>query len=124
MPGFEDATLDMLEAICRSCEIFEELVAPTNWPQILSQLTLITVKLSPLQHYMVSISRWLRPVGVLGGAQTYGGAGFPGVADLAVQEMLQSSNMGLSLLPLLTRGVNMPLTYMVQKSKKMPTYPT
>ena len=41
----------------------------------------------------------------LGGSQQYEGSGFPGVVDLAVQEMLQSANMSLSLLPLLTKGV-------------------
>ena len=41
----------------------------------------------------------------LSGAVEYGGSGFPSVVDVAVQEMLQSANMGLSLLPLLTRGV-------------------
>jgi alkylation response protein AidB-like acyl-CoA dehydrogenase len=41
----------------------------------------------------------------LSGAVQYDGSGFPGVVDLAVQEMLQSANMGLSLLPMLTRGV-------------------
>ena len=41
----------------------------------------------------------------LGGSKDYDGSGFPGVVDLAVQEMLQSANMSLSLLPLLTKGV-------------------
>jgi alkylation response protein AidB-like acyl-CoA dehydrogenase len=34
----------------------------------------------------------------------YGGAGFPWVSAIAVQEMLTSANMGLSLCPLLTQG--------------------
>jgi alkylation response protein AidB-like acyl-CoA dehydrogenase len=41
----------------------------------------------------------------LSGSTDYDGSGFPGVVDVAVQEMLQSANMGLSLLPMLTRGV-------------------
>jgi alkylation response protein AidB-like acyl-CoA dehydrogenase len=41
----------------------------------------------------------------LSGATEYGGAGFPVVIDAVVQEMLQSSNVGFSLLPTLTRGV-------------------
>ena len=34
----------------------------------------------------------------------YGGAGFPWISAIAVQEMLTSANMGLSLCPLLTQG--------------------
>ena len=41
----------------------------------------------------------------MSGSTDYDGSGFPGVVDVAVQEMLQSANMGLSLLPMLTRGV-------------------
>ena len=38
MPGFEDASEDMVAAILPD-KILEQVVAPTNWPSILSQLT-------------------------------------------------------------------------------------
>ena len=107
MPGFEDCSADMVEAVLpEAAKFFEDIVAPTNWPADTQPAHLhkgevvTATALEGVYQQMVEAG-WCS----LGGAQKYGGAGFPGVVDLAVQEMLQSSNMGLSLLPLLTRGV-------------------
>ena len=107
MPVFEDAGIDMVEAILpEAAKFFEELVAPTNWPAntepayLKDNEVVTSAALEGVYQQMVEAG-WCS----LSGAQKYGGAGFPGVVDLAVQEMLQSANMGLSLLPMLTRGV-------------------
>jgi alkylation response protein AidB-like acyl-CoA dehydrogenase len=107
MPGFEDTGIDMVEAILpEAAKFFEELVAPTNWPAntqpayLKDNEVVTSAALEGVYQQMVEAG-WCS----LSGAQKYGGAGFPGVVDLAVQEMLQSANMGLSLLPMLTRGV-------------------
>src|SRR5262245_26970735 len=48
----------------------------------------------------------------------YGGGGFPWIAAIAVQEMLTSANMALSLCPLLTQGAIEALTHHGSESQK------
>jgi len=107
MPGFEDASSEMVEAILpEAAKFFEEIVAPTNWPAntqpayLQDERVITSPALDGVYQQMVEAG-WCS----ISGAQQYGGAGFPNVVDLAVQEMLQSANMGFSLLPMLTRGV-------------------
>ena len=107
LPGFEDVGMEMVEAILpEAAKFFENIVAPTN---------LETDKQgTELNNGEVNVAPAIRGLGAqmaesgwtgLGGSRQYEGSGFPGVIDLAVQEMLQSANMSLSLLPLLTKGV-------------------
>jgi len=107
MPGFEDASSEMVEAILpEAAKFFEEIVAPTNWPAntqpayLQDEQVITSPALDGVYSQMVEAG-WCS----ISGAQQYGGAGFPNVVDLAVQEMLQSANLGFSLLPMLTRGV-------------------
>jgi len=107
LPGFEDAGRDMVDVVLpEAARFFEEIVAPTNpegdkHPAVLKDGEVITSPgLDPIYRQMVEAG-WC----CLNGDSRYGGAGFPSVVDLAVQEMLQSANVGFSLLPMLTRGV-------------------
>ncbi len=107
LPGFEEASRDMVDSVLpEAAKFFEEIVAPTNpegdkHPAVLKDGEVVTSPgLDPIYRQMVEAG-WC----CLNGDSRYGGAGFPSVVDLAVQEMLQSANVGFSLLPMLTRGV-------------------
>jgi alkylation response protein AidB-like acyl-CoA dehydrogenase len=107
MPGYEEASEDMLAAILpEAAKFFEQIVAPTNWPSntqpayLQNNQVITSPALDGVYQQMVEAG-WCS----LSGATEFGGAGFPVVIDAVVQEMLQSSNVGFSLLPTLTRGV-------------------
>jgi len=107
MPGFEDASRDMVDVVLpEAAKFFEDVVAPTNHeadkhPAFLKDGEVVTSPgLDPIYRQMVDAG-WC----CLNGDSNYGGAGFPSVVDLAVQEMLQTANCGFSLLPMLSRGV-------------------
>ena len=107
MPGYEEASEDMVAAILpEAAKFFEQIVAPTNWPSntqpayLQNNQVITSPALDGVYQQMVEAG-WCS----LSGATEFGGAGFPVVIDAVVQEMLQSSNVGFSLLPTLTRGV-------------------
>jgi alkylation response protein AidB-like acyl-CoA dehydrogenase len=89
-----------------AAKFFEQVVAPTNWPSntqpayLKDDQVITSPALDSVYQQMVEAG-WCS----LSGATEYGGAGFPVVIDAVVQEMLQSANLGFSLLPTLTRGV-------------------
>ena len=107
MPGFEEASRDMVDVVLpEAAKFFEDVVAPTNHetdknPAFLKDGEVVTSPgLDSIYRQMVEAG-WC----CLNGDSNYGGAGFPSVVDLAVQEMLQTANCGFSLLPMLSRGV-------------------
>jgi alkylation response protein AidB-like acyl-CoA dehydrogenase len=107
MPGYEEASEEMVAAILpEAAKFFEQIVAPTNWPSntqpayLQNNQVITSPALDGVYQQMVEAG-WCS----LSGATEFGGAGFPVVIDAVVQEMLQSSNVGFSLLPTLTRGV-------------------
>jgi len=107
LPGYEDVGSDMLLAIMpEAAKFFEQVVAPTNsvadaqMTHLVDGEVVTAPVLDGVYEQMIGAG-WCG----LSGSTQYGGSGFPGVVDVVVQEMLQSANMGLSLLPMLSRGV-------------------
>jgi alkylation response protein AidB-like acyl-CoA dehydrogenase len=120
MPGYEDASEEMVAAILpEAAKFFEQVVAPTNWPSntqpayLQNNQVITSPALDGVYQQMVEAG-WCS----LSGATEFGGAGFPVVIDAVVQEMLQSSNVGFSLLPTLTRGVIHALNLYGSESQK------
>jgi 3-(methylsulfanyl)propanoyl-CoA dehydrogenase len=105
--GFEDAGLEMLESILpEAARFMEEVVAPTNQASNQQGTTVKDGQVIPPPALDGVYSQYAEAGWVsLNGDPQYGGAGFPQLADMAVQEMLQSANLSFGLMPLLTNGV-------------------
>ena len=106
-PGYEDASLEMVaELLPEAAKFFENEVAPSNQPcdnqgsHVNDGKVSVPDSIEAL-HPKLLESGWL----TLSAKPEYGGSGFPNLIGLAVNEMLQSSNVAYSLLSLLTQGV-------------------
>ncbi len=93
-------------ALDESARFVVDLVAPTNFPgdvegSVWHEDGTVTTPPGLIEAYNQYVEQgW----GAVAFDPAYGGAGFPWVVGLALQEMLTSGNMAFSLCPLLTQG--------------------
>ncbi len=107
LPGFEHADLETVVGLLEECADFmAKVVAPTNrigdtqGAQRQADGSVVLPDAFRKAYSAYVDSGW----GSIPFPEEFGGGGFPSTVGLAIQEMLQSSNMAFALCPLLTQG--------------------
>ncbi|MDA8259373.1 MAG: acyl-CoA dehydrogenase [Betaproteobacteria bacterium] len=106
LPGYEEATRDVVEAILdESAKFTGGVLDPLNYSGDQEGATWADKSVTMPKGFKEAYAQFVdNGWNALGGNPEHGGQGLPKVVSAAVQEMWKSSNMAFSLCPLLTLG--------------------
>jgi alkylation response protein AidB-like acyl-CoA dehydrogenase len=106
LPGYEEATADVVEAILdESAKFTGGVLAPLNWTGDQEGAKWAEKAVSMPKGFKEAYAQFVdNGWNALSGNPEHGGQGLPKVVSAAVQEMWKSANMSFSLCPLLTLG--------------------
>jgi alkylation response protein AidB-like acyl-CoA dehydrogenase len=106
LPGYEEATTDVVEAILdESAKFTGGVLAPLNWSGDQEGAKWADKSVTMPKGFKEAYAQFVdNGWNALSGNPEHGGQGLPKVVSAAVQEMWKSSNMSFSLCPLLTLG--------------------
>src|SRR5690554_446976 len=106
MPGFEDASADMVDAILEeAARVARDVVAPTNWEGDQQGVQLKDGGVVCPDSFTSAYQQYVE--GGWGSLQfdpEYGGQGLPFLLSIPVMEMWHSANMAWGLCPMLSQG--------------------
>ncbi|RMD62135.1 MAG: acyl-CoA dehydrogenase, partial [Alphaproteobacteria bacterium] len=106
LPGYEDATADLVDAILNEAGRFAaEVLAPLNHPGDREGCTFENGIVRTPRGFPDAYARFVEAGwGSLPFDPAYGGQGLPWTLATAIQEMWHGANMSFGLAPLLTQG--------------------
>lgn len=106
LPGFEDATPDIVSAILQEAGKFsQEELAELNWSGDQSGVTIDATGVKSAPGFKEAYNKFVESGWIsLAQPQNYGGQGLPFTLHMAASEFWNSSNMAFALCPMLSAG--------------------
>ena len=120
MPGYEDASIDVVEAVLSAAGKFaSEVLAPLNRPGDQQPPVLLDGVVTTMEGWKDAYQQFIEAGWTsLIFDKAFGGQGLPRAVGTAVQEMWDASNMSFGLCPLLTQAASAAISHCGSEEQK------